>query len=96
MKKAALVISLFAAIGFVSLVSADSASAFFFGGKGLFGGGKASYGCGTNYGCYYPAYVCPPAGCKVVRRKAKLHQRLKKRPNRKKQKRSNIVFQLVG
>jgi hypothetical protein len=71
MKKAALVISLFAAIGFVSLVSADSASAFFFGGKGLFGGGKASYGCGTNYGCYYPAYVCPPAGCKVVKKKGK-------------------------
>ncbi|AFM25457.1 hypothetical protein [Desulfomonile tiedjei] len=72
MKKAALVIALFAAIGFVTLVSADTASAFFFGGKGLFGG-KASYGCATPayYGCYYPTcgYACPPAGCKVWKKK---------------------------
>jgi hypothetical protein len=74
MKKAALVIALFAAIGFVSLVSADPASAFFFGGKGLFGGGKSSCGTAVTYGCYYPptcGYVCPPAGCKVVKKKGK-------------------------
>lgn len=85
MKKVALVIALFAAIGFASHLCAEPASAFFFGGGasncggggagifsggGLFGGSKAAT-CAPAYGCCPVYYGCAPAPCKVYKKKAK-------------------------
>ncbi|MEJ2715643.1 MAG: hypothetical protein P8182_00650 [Deltaproteobacteria bacterium] len=59
MKKLCLIVAMMVAVGLVVGLYADSASAFFGGKFGIFGGGAKArmhpaYGA---YGCYYPCYA---------------------------------------
>ena len=78
MKKLCLIVAMTVALGLVVGLYADSASAFFGGKFGKFGGGAKAglypaygpygcyYPCYTPYWCYYPGYCGPPLKKKAM------------------------------